>query len=566
LRYVTTPAEREIMLYTFGSSRFALSILVSFLVTAVFVSVLKAQPSSTCSPKDYRVMGQSALAIRCSGDTTGLVVTGVSLYSLSATSITPLGATITVSHFTTSKEWLLLTLSGTESILKPKQKYRLVLNSTVASKQEIIDIDTSETVTIETPVINSQPNEYRAKARVGFSVDGRKLVSARVNEHKPCQIQMQDDTKKPVSVTGQCSELDSLPSESPTTAELAGVDPDRVGLYVIDLDKDPRPSLIPRDFPPLQTIFGNPLKIDPKSRFSPRKAPATKDASQYYINFNYAAGVGTVPAWVLDGKIAPQSGIHHGFSFAPVAAANVGNNKLKGQTYTDTVNFGATAQKIFQPNPILQELLFVPGATYETDKKFDRDNLLGTVDLRYNFAGLYKTQSVGTRQKYYSLVLAAREQKKKDPNAQVNEPLVDDVKTVLVGYALDFHTGLEAGGALVDTKVTASSGKATLTLPTYSIVRAVPQVHGLLEIWKFSIDATMTGRYLFTTENTVIETASHSLFLQRVQGWKGIGSVTGIYNWDPQGHFGITIAYKDGFAPPTYQRVNAVQAGLVLKY
>jgi len=94
----------------------------------------------------------------------------------------------------------------------------------------------------------------------------------------------------------------------------------------------------------------------------------------------------------------------------------------------------------------------------------------------------------------------------------------------------------------------------------------VPQVHGLLEIWKFSIDATMTGRYLFTAENTVVETASHSLFLQQVQGWKGIGSVTGIYNWDPQGHFGITIAYKDGFAPPTYQRVNAVQVGLVLKY
>jgi hypothetical protein len=549
----------------FDLSRFANPILVFFLVAASLVSVLEAQGPSSCSAKDFRVMGQSALAIRCAGNTTGLVVTGVSVYSLSATTITPLATTITVSHFSSSKEWLLLTLTGTASILQPKQKYRLIFNYSVAPK-EVFDFDTSETVAIATPVIKSQPNEYRATARVGFSVDGKKLGSARVNEHAPCEIQMQDDTKKPVSVRGKCSVLDTLPSESPTAAQLSAVDPDRVGLYVIDLDDDPRPNLIPKDFPPLQTVFGNPLKIDPKSRFSPQKAPATKDASQYYINFNYAAGVGTVPAWVLDGKISPQIGIYHGYSFAPLAAANVGNNKLKGQTYTDTVNFGATAQRIFQPKHILQELLFSPGATYETDKKFDRDNLMATVDLRYNFPGLYETQSVGTLQKYYDLVLAAREQKQKDPNAQVIEPLVDDVKTVLVGYALDFHTGLEAGGALVDTTVTASSGKATLTLPNYSIVRAVPQVHGLLEIWKFSIDVTMTGRYLFTTENTVVETATHSLFLQRVQGWKGIGSVTGIYNWDPQGHFGITIGYKDGFAPPTYQRVNAVQAGLLLKY
>jgi len=402
---------------------------------------------------------------------------------------------------------------------------------------------------------------------VGFSEGGKKLASARVVVKRTCQIPLQDDTKKGVSVSGKCSVLDSLSTESPTTAELASVDPDRVGLYVIDLNEIPRSILIPSGLsPPLQDIFGNIPKIDPKSRLSPQKAPATKDASHYYINFNYAAGVGTVPAWVLDGKMAPQSAIHKGFTFGPLASANVGNNKLKGQTYTDTINFGLTAQRIFQPNNVLQELLFVPGATYETDKKFDRDNLLGTADLRYNFVGLYHTQSIGTLQKFYSLVQAARQQKQKSPNAPVIEPQVDDIKPVLLGYALDFHTGLEAGGALVDTTVTASVGKTTQVLPTYSIFRAVPQVHGLLEIWKFSVDASMTGRYLIATENTVLETASHSLILKRVQGWKGICSITGIYNWDPQGHFAINIAYKDGFAPPTYQRVNAVQAGLLLKY
>jgi hypothetical protein len=435
-----------------------------------------------------------------------------------------------------------------------------------SSKTELVDIDTAETVTITPSTIKSQPKEYRATAHVGFSPGGRRLASAKVVQKAPCQVQLQDDTRKEVSVSAQCSVLDSLSSDSPDIIELASVDPDRVGLYVMDLDQIPRSTLIPGGLAPLQNIFGNTPKIDPKSRFSPQKAPATKDASQYYINLNYAAGVGTVPAWVLDGKIAPESGLHKGFTFSPLASANVGNNKLKGQTYTNTIDFGVTAQRLFQPNSILQEVLFVPGVIYETDKEFDRDNLMGTVDLRYNFAGLYRTQSIGTLQRLYLLSQAATKKKQEDPTAQVYEPQVDDIKPVLFGYALDFHTGIEAGGALVDTTVNASVGKATEVLPTYSIFRVVPQVHGLLETWKFSIDTLMTGRYLIATENTVVQTASNSLFLKQVQGWKGTLAVTGTYNLDPQGHFAINIAYKDGFSPPTYQRVNAVQAGLLFKY
>jgi hypothetical protein len=238
----------------------------------------------------------------------------------------------------------------------------------------------------------------------------------------------------------------------------------------------------------------------------------------------------------------------------------VGNNKLKGQTYTDTIDFGGTIQKLFQPNHTLQELLVTLGPTYETDKEFDRHNLLATTDLRYNFAGLYRTQSIGTLQKLYAALQQA------EKNKSEYKPQLDDLKPVLYGYALDFHTGLEAGGALVDTTVTASVGKATQSLPTYSIFRVVPQVHGLLEIWKFSLDETLVGRYLVETENTVVETASHSLFLKPMQGWKGISTLTAIYNWDPQGHFAINITFKDGFAPPTYQRVNAVQAGILVKY
>jgi hypothetical protein len=559
------------MPYALRLPRFWLAILLCVLLAVFLVPYLSAQGNGTCGAKDYKIMSPSSVAVRCPSDVSGLGIKNVSLYVLGDTRITPLDATVTVSHFTTTKEWLLLTVTGAEATLKPKQRYRVLLTYTGTdaagnARTEPVDIDSTGTVAITPSAIKSQPQEYRATSHVGFSLGAKRLASARTGPDQPCQIPLQDDTKKRLSVSGRCSHLDSLSSDNPSQADLANVDPDRVGLYVIELDQVPRVTLIPSGLSPLQDIFGNALQIDPKSRLSPQKAPATKDASQYYINFNYAAGVGTVPAWVLDAKIAPQSGIYRGFTFGPLASANVGNNKLKGQTYTDTIDLGGTAQRIFQPNGTLEELLFTPGATYETDKKFDRHNLLATIDLRYNFAGLYHTQSIGTLQKYYSAVQAAKKKKQEDPNSRVIEPQLDDVRPVLFGYALDFHTGLETGGALLDSTVNASSGKATLTLPTYSIVRVVPQIHNLLEIWKFSLDTSMTGRYLVTMENTVVETPSHALFLKRVQGWKGVLALTGTYNLDPQGHFGITIGFKDGFAPPTYQRVNAVQAGLLLKY
>jgi hypothetical protein len=146
------------------------------------------------------------------------------------------------------------------------------------------------------------------------------------------------------------------------------------------------------------------------------------------------------------------------------------------------------------------------------------------------------------------------------------QPQIDDFQPPVVGYALDFHTGVEAGGSVVDTTVHASTGKATQVLPAYSIFRFVPQVHGLLELSKLSFDANMTGRGLTLTENTVLETAAHSLILRQIQGWKGILTLTNTYTFDSQGHFALNLVFKDGFAPPTYKRVNAVQGGLLLKY
>jgi hypothetical protein len=234
--------------------------------------------------------------------------------------------------------------------------------------------------------------------------------------------------------------------------------------------------------------------------------------------------------------------------------ADIGNNTIKGQTYTNTVDIGGTAQRVFLPNQILQDLPLTLGVNYETDKQFDRDNLLATGDLHYYFDHLYRTQQQKALQEW-------RQKVTENPTLQLNE-----VPLKTHGYQLDFHTGIEAGGALADTTVKASKGTASEVLPQYSIFRLVPQVHGLLQLGKFSFDELFVGRYLAATENTIVQTPSNTLYLHMVQGWKGISTLTGTFAIDPQGNFGITVAFKDGFAPPNYQRVNAVQAGILIKY
>jgi hypothetical protein len=555
--------------------------LVPLLVPALLLlgSHAVAQAAGSCTQQEYRLLTPTALAIRCVDDVSVLGIqggAGTVIFHGDSNYAQSIG-NVKISRFTSGNFWLLLTLSGSNGRLEAGKKYTLTLTYSMLSgsapKPESIDIDTTETVSVSASLINRHSAQsFHLKSAVGFSSTGNALsfLARNGNVLEPphsCIISVLNGVNHLLSEPARCSTLKSL-SASPTEQELQSVDPDDVGVYDVTFDEAPATPLIPGPLP-FKTIFGNTPKVDSKSRFSPKKAPATKDASQYYINMNWAAGVGTVPAWVLDGQIGPKLWMPGGFAVGPLASADVGNNKLAGQTYTDTVDFGFTAQKphFFRdgPHPVLGELLFVTGAKYETDEEFDRDNVLGTADLQYNFTGLYHTHEVGALQRYNRAMRQYLEQKSAGSTPPY-QPQIDDFQPPVVGYALDFHTGVEAGGSVVDTTVHASTGKATQVLPAYSIFRFVPQVHGLLELSKLSFDANMTGRGLTLTENTVLETAAHSLILRQIQGWKGILTLTNTYTFDSQGHFALNLVFKDGFAPPTYKRVNAVQGGLLLKY
>ena len=73
-------------------------------------------------------------------------------------------------------------------------------------------------------------------------------------------------------------------------------------------------------------------------------------------------------------------------------------------------------------------------------------------------------------------------------------------------------------------------------------------------------------RYLAPTESTVRQLPNNSLLLRPLKGWQGYAEANANWKLDPTGHLAINVSYKNGAAPPKFNRVNTVQAGLLLKF
>ncbi len=519
-----------------------------------------------CSVADYKVLTTYAVALHCKVRPTILPNSGVLVETTNATA-TPIASRLSVTVPVISNDWLIVSWPSTPtSTLNPKRTYSLTLNvdqgpSVAASQPLGCAIDTSETVTLGAAA-TSQPLDFRVVSHLAFADDRNAVSMLKLNPTKPgdlshtfqaCQIPIRNVPDKPYHLDAQCSELIAPFGTAPTSDQLAQLDLSLIGILNLRLRTLPGSPITPSTVPS-RDIFGGQPGFDPKSRFARQNAPASKDDAHIYLNGNYTAGVGTAPAWTLNSKYSPILLLYSRFTVGPLVTTDIGNNTITGQTYANTIDLGATAQTVYRPGGALQLLAFTPGAIYETDRQFDRDNLLATIDTQQFFAHLYDTQQIKSFRRFAVLQRANSSAK------------LTDVKTPKFGYALDFHAGLETGSALIDTTVKAYKGPATATLPRYGIFRAVPQAHGLLQLSRLSIDELFVGRYIALTENTIVETIDHALYLKKIEGWKALSTLTNTFALDTQGNFNLSVTYKSGFAPPNYKRVNAVQAGLTIKY
>jgi hypothetical protein len=291
--------------------------------------------------------------------------------------------------------------------------------------------------------------------------------------------------------------------------------------------------------------------------FNPQSSPASKDAAVFYANLQIAAGTGASGAWGIDGKVALlNEPFLHGTLTLLSATANTGNNtsNIKGTTYTDTIDWmlpAGWAFSLWRKAPTT--LTLIAGPKYETDYRFDKRNLLFSGDSIWTARKLYQPQNYRSTPKNGVM------------------PKYGDPGYAKVGYELEFHAGIESGGALIDTTAQNTKKTQKITVPQYSIERVVPQIHGLYQQsigWAglLSFDSLFTGRYLFDAENTVSQAADGTLSIKRVSGWKGIYTLTSTWNPPKSNNVGISATFKDGFDAPKFSRVNSVLIGVLIEF
>jgi hypothetical protein len=306
-----------------------------------------------------------------------------------------------------------------------------------------------------------------------------------------------------------------------------------------------------------------PVQFADSSAFSPQAAPASKDAAVFYANLQVAAGTGVAGAWGIDGKVAlvPVPFFRGSWTLLS-ATANTGNNtaNVSGTTYTDTIDWmlpGSWAMSIWKKAPTT--LTLTAGPKFETDYKLDKKNFLFSGDSVWTPRAFYQPQSYRSKPKNGVL------------------PKYGDDGYAKFGYELEFHAGVESGGALIATTAQNTKKTVSITVPAYQIERVVPQIHGLFQrsignaghipnLGLLSFDSVLTSRYLFDAENTVRQSKTGALSIKQVSGWKAINTLTSTWNPPKNNNVGLTVTYKDGFDQPKFSRVNSVLVGVLIEF
>jgi hypothetical protein len=136
----------------------------------------------------------------------------------------------------------------------------------------------------------------------------------------------------------------------------------------------------------------------------------------------------------MDGKLAPFFKQFRGPTILTwlSAIANIGNNKIGGQSAKDVIDFsGASVKRFVDGKTLGEELIFAP--TYETNLALNHRNMLAAGDVLWDWGRLNQTQLVRTALTH-------------DPSKM---PKDGDFKGgyAITGWNLHFHTGFEAGGS-----------------------------------------------------------------------------------------------------------------------
>jgi hypothetical protein len=131
------------------------------------------------------------------------------------------------------------------------------------------------------------------------------------------------------------------------------------------------------------------------------------------------------------------------------------------------------------------------------------------------------------------------------------------------GYAFAPYVQADGGGHI--TSQTESSGKSSVTVPTYDIGRVYLGIYGTVQrgIFTFSVDSSYVD--IFSTE-TVAYTSNKVLYLRRVVGWQPNTTAGVAVTFDQAKHYGLTLGYQNGRSAPNFAYLNKVIGGVKVTY
>jgi hypothetical protein len=305
----------------------------------------------------------------------------------------------------------------------------------------------------------------------------------------------------------------------------------------------------------LQDCFGDPLKI--QNDVTLGAVPKTKDESMWYLKVDHQAGPGSKPGYAIEAKIAPDLGrpTFGGFTWRPALNMDIGAGTVTNVKVNDTIIPSVGLTQLFRRESRgLEAVRVTPAVSFETNKEFNKKNLLYDQDFKFFVGPLTSSRLVRAWRNFTEL-------KQKNPDLKFSNELAN------WGAGIQLFAGSELGGALATQTVKASKSASTVSVPTYAVARIRPKIAAYAEYKRINLTFTVAPRYLFTTEYTTRESSDgKTIRLVPVSGFHPYGEASVNLGLDESGHIAFSTTYKLGAQPPTFQRTNIVQTGLLLKY
>jgi hypothetical protein len=454
-------------------------------------------------------------------------------------------------------DWTVVSFSAVEFQFSQKTKYTLTFTSKDATSSPatsvIINIDTEPAIQFSqgqsSRIVNLISNIAFALPGSAIALQEQSVACPKNAPHQFARVML------------EYPELEiSLQKVPFCQVDLSDLDPRAVGVILGTLIHQSSKSSGRKSATPstpilgLTDVLGDQLIAPKAPTLSQPKAPTTEGSAWLWINGTITAGTGTSPAWDLTGKLAPFTSLTGTTKWTwGEADADIGNNKINGQSAKDVIDFiGPYPTYYGDWRAVGTKVSLSP--TYETNRELNHRNMLAVADAVWDFADVNQT-----------VLVRNAEANRKDLTKMPRQG--DFVKGKSWGESFEIHTGFEGGGALAPVTVTNSKTKAIVgTIPTYSIARFVPQFDGTVQYRWFTIESDFTGRYLGTTEHTAVNDKNGNPYLETVTGWKAVNVLTTTYSPGSNQNIKITITYTNGFAAPTYQRANGIKIGVTVAY